>query len=95
MTEPVQDIDYDGTEYWWRGKELHRDDGPAVISANGTRHWIRDDRHHREDGPAIIHLDGRCSWWLNGHCFTFWEWLERLDADPNTKIILALKWGDQ
>jgi hypothetical protein len=43
-------------------KELHREDGPAVIHTDGTRYWCRNGAFHRSDGPAVIHPDGRQEW---------------------------------
>ena len=51
---------------WYRNGKLHRDDGPAVESANGTKAWYKYGRRHRSNGPAIIHPDGYKEWWSNG-----------------------------
>lgn len=46
--------------------DLHRDDGPAVISPDGTQEWCRNNTLHRDDGPAIICSDGSQYWYQNG-----------------------------
>jgi hypothetical protein len=28
-----------GTKRWWLNDNLHREDGPAIITANGTKAW--------------------------------------------------------
>lgn len=60
--------------------ELHREDGPAIISyyQDGSiwrKVWYLNDKHHREDGPAYIkHFeDGTIdfeAWFLNGEQLT-------------------------
>ena len=49
-------IDEDGIEEWFLNGELHREDGPAVISPqpNGNKFWIQNGQFHREDGPAVF-----------------------------------------
>lgn len=46
--------------------ELHRDDGPALITPNGTQHWYRNGELHRDDGPAVVYPDGSRDWYRNG-----------------------------
>ena len=29
-----------GTQWWYKNDELHREDGPAVIYADGTKRWF-------------------------------------------------------
>jgi len=52
-----------GTFYYKDG-ELHREDGPAVESADGGKEWYQKGKRHREDGPAIEYADGDKSWWI-------------------------------
>jgi len=30
-----------GTKYWYKNGDLHREDGPAVECANGDRFWYK------------------------------------------------------
>ena len=49
---------------WTFDGKLHREDGPAYISAVGSEIWVSNGKTHREDGPAVI-LNGNREWWLN------------------------------
>jgi hypothetical protein len=53
-------------KFWFEGKKLHREDGPAVILNNGDQYWYKNDKRHREDGPAIIYKNGKQEWYING-----------------------------
>jgi len=55
-----------GDKEWYKGGELHREDGPAIEKASGHKEWLQHDKLHRLDGPAIVHADGRDSWFQNG-----------------------------
>ena len=33
--------------------QLHRIDGPAIISERGVKYWYQNNRLHRTNGPAI------------------------------------------
>jgi len=48
-------------------RELHRDDGPAIIYPDGRQYWYRNGEFHREDGPAIVFPDGGQYWYRNGY----------------------------
>jgi hypothetical protein len=56
----------DGTKYWYKDGELHREDGPAVEYLNGTKYWYKNNYRHREDGPAVEYSDGEKHWYKNG-----------------------------
>ena len=56
----------DGTKYWYKDGELHREDGPAVEYLNGTKYWYKNNYRHREDGPAVEYSDGEKRWYKNG-----------------------------
>lgn len=46
--------------------QLHRTDGPAVVTVDGIECWIQNGKLHREHGPAAV--DGlEEEWWLNGY----------------------------
>jgi len=34
-------VDENGTQYWYKDEQLHREDGPAVLYADGTKVWWR------------------------------------------------------
>jgi hypothetical protein len=46
--------------------ELHRDDGPAVITPMGGQFWYQHGEVHRDDGPAWTQLDGTQRWYQHG-----------------------------
>jgi hypothetical protein len=52
---------------WWANKEgqWHREDGPAIESADGDKEWYINGKRHREDGPAIERADGYKEYWIN------------------------------
>ena len=64
-----------GTYYYRDAKNriLHREDGPALITAGGSQKWFIDGKPHRVGAPAIIWFDGDQDWYLNGK-------LHRLDG---------------
>ena len=47
--------------------QLHREDGPAIITVQGSAFWYQCGLRHRTDGPAIEYSDGGKEWWQNGH----------------------------
>ena len=55
----------DGSECYFRGRKLHRDDGPAHISRAGET-WYHNGTVHRTYGPAIIMTDGTQIYMNNG-----------------------------
>lgn len=45
----------DGSEYWYKNGERHRDnDLPAILAADGSQQWYRDGNLHRDAAPTII-----------------------------------------
>lgn len=52
-------------EYRLNG-ELHRIDGPAVITREGDEHWYLNGKRHRIGGPAIITRNGAEQHWISG-----------------------------
>lgn len=67
MTYEIREtVDSHGTRCWYRGDELHRVDGPAVIQVNGYQAWYLNDTIHRDDGPAVIWPDGSKAWYRIG-----------------------------
>jgi len=55
----------DGSEVWYKGKKVHRDDGPAYVSRTGKK-WYCEGKVHRTDGPAIVHEDGTKFYFIHG-----------------------------
>jgi hypothetical protein len=55
-----------GTKYWYLNGKRHREDGPAIETANGGKEWCLNDERHREDGPAVEYANGGKLWYLNG-----------------------------
>jgi hypothetical protein len=56
-----------GTKHWFLNGNRHREDGPAVESADGYKSWYLNGKLHREDGPAVELADGSKYWYLNGN----------------------------
>jgi hypothetical protein len=54
-----------GVTCWYLNRDLHREDGPAIVYPDGTKYWYINNRLHREDGPAIEHINGNKEWFLN------------------------------
>ena len=48
----------DGTKYWYKNGNYHRDGGPSIEHDSGTKEWYVNGKQHREDGPAIERHDG-------------------------------------
>lgn len=57
----------DGQIDYYKNDLLHREDGPAVVTARGTVYWMQNGLKHRVNGPAIIHSYGDEEWWINGY----------------------------
>jgi hypothetical protein len=74
-------IDDNGTKYWHKNGQLHREDGPAVVEPDGTEWWYRNGQLHREDGPAIIRSDGTEYWFRNAQPCAKFEILLRCLAN--------------
>jgi hypothetical protein len=55
------------TKYWYVNDKLHREDGPAIESANfyGYKEWYLNNKLHREAGPAIESANGDKEWYVN------------------------------
>jgi len=75
---------------WYLNGELHRTDGPAVIDG-GHQAWYLNGELHNTDGPAIISGDYQ-AWYLNGVKCQFNDWIKKVNATPEEKTMLRLKW---
>lgn len=56
-----------GRVTWTCGGQLHRTDGPAVVTCHGQREWWVRGRRHRTDGPAIERPNGDHEWFHEGY----------------------------
>ena len=62
-------VDEAGTIWWYKDakcKILHRENGPAVESADGDKFWWQNGRRHRTDGPAIEWCNSTKEWYQDG-----------------------------
>jgi hypothetical protein len=64
--QPTMTIDNAGNKCWWLNNRIHREDGPAIESANGHKSWYLYGDCHRIDGPAIEYADGDAWWYSEG-----------------------------
>ena len=55
-----------GTKFWFKNGEYHREDGPAIEYDDGNKVWFLNGKCHRIDGPACEYSNGDKSWYLNG-----------------------------
>ena len=61
------EVDEYGTQrYYNAAGQMHRDNGPAVLTAFETKIWMQNGLKHRTDGPAVIRAGGGKEWWQNG-----------------------------
>ena len=69
-----------GDKEWLFNGLLHREDGPAIESAEGVKAWWIHGEIHREDGPATEWADGTKEWYIHGEYYgTEEEWQIALD----------------
>jgi hypothetical protein len=50
----------------YTGRNIHREDGPAIIWTSGTKEWRVNGKRHRKDGPAVEYFNGSKVWYQNG-----------------------------
>ena len=55
-----------GEKRWYKGKLLHREDGPAVECVDGSTMWYFEGRLHRIGGPAYEFVNYHKHWWVDG-----------------------------
>ena len=53
--------------YYNSAGQMHRDNGPAVLTTFETKIWMQNGLKHRTDGPAVVWFDGSKQWYQNGH----------------------------
>jgi hypothetical protein len=56
----------DGHRYYYKEGKYHRENGPAIETANGDKYWYKNGELHREDGPAMETARGTKSWYYEG-----------------------------
>lgn len=56
---------FDHQVQYWRHRQLHRSDGPAVEWRDGSQEWRVDGQQHRSDGPAVHWVHAGQEWWLH------------------------------
>jgi hypothetical protein len=56
----------DGSKYWYKKGEPHRENAPAIEWVNGSKYWYKEGKRHREDGPAIEIPNGNKEWYKEG-----------------------------
>lgn len=81
MEHPEEYIEhFEDYDAYYKGKLLHREDGPAIIWKSGIKEWYINDLPHREDGPAVEYPDGDKLWYYHGEYIecTSQEEFERL-----------------
>ena len=62
------EVDRYGTRrYYNNAGQIHRDNGPAVLTAFETKIWMQNGQLHRTDGPAVVWFEGTKQWYQNGH----------------------------
>ena len=67
-----------------RAKQLHREDGPAIIFPNSAVVWFQNGLRHCKDGPAIIWANGDKEWWVHGVNCTEAEFNLRFNTPGHT-----------
>ncbi|MEM1149524.1 MAG: hypothetical protein AAGI03_03070 [Pseudomonadota bacterium] len=68
-------------EIWRKNGELHRDDGPALITRDASQktvrqEWYREGQLHRDDGPAVLiqnEFVNAEEWYENGLLHRYWH----------------------
>ena len=63
--KPTMEVDSNGSKHWYLNGKLHREDGPAIESADSSKSWWLNGKLHREDGPAVEWASGSKTWYLN------------------------------
>jgi len=81
----------DGTQEWLKDRQLHREDGPAVINLDGTQVWYKNGIWHREDGPSIIYANGTQEWYKNGRLIDAPETKSSgIKSNPDTNDLVTM-----
>ena len=51
--EKFEDTEGHGIRFLNHLREVHRENGPAMVFNDGCKIWFMHDFHHRENGPCI------------------------------------------
>lgn len=87
MKTYIVKVDDYGTKHWYLDDKFHREDGPAVESANGTKYWYLNGKIHRKDGPAVEYANGTKYWFLDGVSYTEADWIKQLQKKVKAPCI--------
>lgn len=89
----MPDIDAFNTKTWRQAGQLHREDGPAVITSYGMQAWYIYGKYHRIDGPAVMHSNGRLDWAVDGRiCLNWAEFQKQSKISDEDLSILMLRY---
>jgi hypothetical protein len=85
----MSDIDF----YILKNGAVEQSDG-SYIDLYGEIIWFNEaGETHREDGPAAFYYPmSRVSWALNGMCYSFDEWCNKLNKSEKDRMMLRLQY---
>lgn len=65
----------EGDVYWYKHNThiLHREEGPAIVTADNSKHWFKNGKRHRLDGPAVEYCNGLRLWYVEDNQYTEFE----------------------
>jgi hypothetical protein len=78
-----------GTKIWFKERNIHREDGPAIEQSDGIKIWYIEGKIHRLDGPAIEYSAGRKEWWIEDYLYS----PEKLSYFTNSSVYLGKEKG--
>ena len=58
--------------------DVHRENGPAIVTNNDNKYWYINGKRHREDGPAVEYSDERKLWFLNDIEYSEQEYMKKM-----------------
>jgi hypothetical protein len=67
-------------------------DGSYIDKFGGVAWFNEEGEWHREDGPACISPSGIVEWFINGHLYSFAEWLIKSPVSDEVKMLLRLRY---
>ena len=82
-------------KYWKLNGKYHREDGPAIETANGAKYWYFHGGRHRVDGPAIQDevINGKKyhAYYINGKFYdTHDKWFQALTPKQQENYLWKL-----
>jgi len=90
MAEKIYTKNIHGSIVWFCGRQVHREDGPAVTRPDGKTIWFRYNKVHRVDGPAVTNSDGSVEWFLDGELVEYKteeDWQEKVNMYYIEKVM--------